>query len=454
MRLTLPENVNNIIATLQAAGHEAYAVGGCVRDLILGREPGDYDITTSATPEQVKALFRRTFDTGLKHGTVTVLGDGGSFEVTTYRIDGIYEDGRRPKAVSYTSSLNEDLLRRDFTINAMAYNDSDGLVDPHGGLTDIGKKTIRCVGDPDERFTEDALRLMRAVRFAAQLGYQIEDATLRAISGHAAALKRISAERVRDELVKLAISPHPEYLQLLYETGLTAGFYPEFDLCMQTEQNNPHHCHTVGGHITQSMKYVRPEAVLRLAMMFHDIGKPSTKAVNEKTGHDSFHGHPQAGADMTRKIMRRLKFDNDTIDKVTRLVRHHDYDIEINPDIDLRKLKVSGKYVRRAIARIGADLYPLFIEVKIADIRAQSDYFQAEKLFYMEEVKRIYAEVIAAAECVSLKDLAIDGHDLIQAGIPPGQRIGKTLKALLEDVIDNPEHNTREYLLEMVSAAP
>ncbi|MDR2546226.1 MAG: CCA tRNA nucleotidyltransferase [Lachnospiraceae bacterium] len=447
MTINLPEKVNNIIRTLEAAGHEAYAVGGCVRDLILDRKPEDWDITTSATPDMVKKLFRRTFDTGIAHGTVTVLSDGGSFEVTTYRVDGAYTDKRRPEEVTFTSSLTEDLRRRDFTINAIAMNEREGLVDPHGGLLDIEQKLIRCVGSADERFSEDALRMMRAVRFAAQLGYEIEENTRQAITSHAASIKDISAERVRDELVKLALSPNPHFLRLLYSLGLTTHFFPEFDLCMETEQNNPHHCYSVGEHILESMKYVAADKSLRLTMMLHDIGKPLTRSVNEKTGFDRFHGHPQQGAEIAKKIMRRLKFDNDTIDRVYRLVYHHDYDIDINPDIDLRHFKITDRYVRRAVSVIGADLYPLFIDVKIADIRAQSEYFQAEKLAYMERARQVYERIMAANECVSLKELAVNGKDLTDGGIASGPRIGQILRAMLDDVIEYPEHNKRGYLL-------
>ena len=448
MQINLPEKVKNIIQTIETAGYEAYAVGGCVRDKILGRNPEDWDITTSATPAEVKSLFKKTFDTGLKHGTITVLIERENFEVTTYRIDGIYEDKRRPKDVTYTTSLADDLKRRDFTINAMAYNEREGLIDLYDGLKDIKDKIIRCVGDAHERFSEDALRMMRAVRFSAQLGYKIEDETKKAIIAKAADINHISAERIRIELVKLITSPNPDYLRTAYEVGLTAHFFPEFDACMKTTQNHPHHCYSVGEHILNAMKATENDKVLRLVMMFHDIAKPLTKTVNEKTGNDSFKGHSQKGAEMARDIMRRLKFDNDTTDKVYRLVLYHDYDIDINPDFDhLGEFKIPDKYVRRAISRIGKDLYPLYLKIHEADVAAQSDYMKSEKLRFIEELNRIYEKITAANQCVSLKDLAINGNDLILIGIPKGKKIGQILKALLEDVIDNPEHNTREYLL-------
>lgn len=448
MKINLPENVKTIIQTIETAGFEAYAVGGCVRDSILGREPEDWDITTSATTAEVKSLFRRTFDTGLKHGTVTVLLDGVNFEVTTYRIDGIYEDKRHPKEVTYTSSLLEDLKRRDFTINAMAYNEREGLIDLHGGIKDIEEKLIRCVGDAKERFSEDALRMMRAVRFSAQLGYGIEEKTKQAIVENAADINHISSERIKMELVKLVISPNPDFLRIAYEAKLTAEFFPEFDACMQMEQKHPHHCYSVGEHILYSMKAIEADKVLRLSMMFHDIAKPLTKSVNEKTGNDRFKGHAEKGAEMARKIMRRLKFDNDTIDKVYRVTLYHDYDIDLNPDFDhLGHIEIPDKYVRRAILRMGADIYPMYLKVHAADVAAQSEFMKEKKLEFLAEINRIYQKIQAAGQCVTLKDLAITGNDLIDIGIPSGKKIGKILRLLLEDVIDHPQHNEREYLL-------
>ncbi len=249
MKIQLPDQVNKIIDTLEEAGYEAYAVGGCVRDSLLGRTPDDWDITTSAKPEDCKRLFPRTVDTGIKHGTVTVLLGGEGFEVTTYRIDGVYEDGRHPREVTFTASLKEDLRRRDFTVNAMAYNERSGLVDIYGGMQDIKNRVIRCVGDAWERFDEDALRMLRAVRFSAQLGYRIDEKTREAVKAMAPNLQKISAERIQAELVKLVTSPHPDDLRTAYELGITAQILPEFDLCMETPQRHKHHCYDVGEHI-------------------------------------------------------------------------------------------------------------------------------------------------------------------------------------------------------------
>ena len=437
MQIQLPEKVHKIIDTLEEAGFEAYAVGGCVRDSILGREPDDWDITTSAKPEEMKRLFPRTVDTGIKHGTVTVLLGGEGFEVTTYRIDGTYEDGRHPSEVTFTSNLKEDLLRRDFTINAMAYNERDGLMDLYGGLADIDKQVIRCVGDAVERFEEDALRMLRAVRFSAQLGYRIDEVTGEAVKALAPNLQKISAERIRVELVKLVTSPHPDYLRTAYELGITAQVLPEFDLCMETPQRHRHHCYDVGEHILHSMLGVEPDKVLRLGMLFHDIGKPQTLTVDpDGTTHNK--RHPLEGEKITRKVMRRLKFDNDTTDKVTKLVLYHDYDIA-----------PTEAGVRRAVNRIGEDIFPMIFTVRRADIAAQSDYMREEKLAKVAYIEKLYREVLVRRDAVTLKDLAISGNDLIAEGMPPGRQIGETLSALLERVLDDPSLNTREILLKL-----
>ncbi len=437
MKIQLPKKVQKIIETLEKAGYEAYAVGGCVRDSILGRIPDDWDITTSAKPEECKRLFPRTVDTGIKHGTVTVLLEGEGFEVTTYRIDGIYEDGRHPSEVTFTANLREDLRRRDFTINAMAYNEQSGLVDLYGGMKDIEDQVIRCVGNARERFEEDALRMLRAVRFSAQLGYRIDEETGAAIKTMAPNLQKISAERIQVELVKLVTSPHPDYLRKAYELGITAQILPEFDLCMETPQRHKHHCYNVGEHILHSMLGVKPDKVLRLGMLFHDIGKPQTLTVDaDGTTHNK--KHPFEGEKITRKVMRRLKFDNDTTDKVTKLVLYHDYDIA-----------PTQAGVRRAVNRIGEDIFAMIFTVRRADIGAQSDYMREEKLEKVVYIEKIYQEILNRKDAVTLKDLAISGSDLIAEGMSPGRQIGETLSALLDKVLDDPDLNTREILLKL-----
>ncbi|MDD6491784.1 MAG: CCA tRNA nucleotidyltransferase [Firmicutes bacterium] len=436
--IQLPEKVKYIINTIMEAGYEAYAVGGCIRDSILGRIPDDWDITTSATPYQIKELFKRTVDTGIKHGTVTVMLDKEGFEVTTYRIDGEYEDSRHPKEVTFTANLIEDLKRRDFTINAMAYNDKSGLVDVFEGMEDIQRRKIRCVGNPKERFTEDALRMMRAVRFSAQLGYEIDEETGEAIRELNTNLVHISAERIQTELIKLVCAPCPEKLQIAYELGITRVILPEFDACMETPQNNPHHLYSVGEHTIQSMQKIKPDKILRLAMLFHDIGKPKTVTVDEKGIHH-FHGHPAVSEQMTKKILQRLKFDNYTINMVTRLVKYHDYDVEPEP-----------KCVRRAVMRIGEDIFPLLFPVKEADIQAQSNYFKEEKEEKLKKVFEVYQEILTKQQCVSLKSLAVTGKDLIDgADMKPGPELGETLKKLLDIVIEDPSKNEKEILIKL-----
>lgn len=436
IRIEIPEKAKYIIDTLEDAGFEAYVVGGCVRDSILGRVPQDWDITTSALPLQVKELFRRTIDTGLQHGTVTIMQGEEGFEVTTYRIDGEYEDGRHPKDVTFTPNLEEDLLRRDFTINAMAYNDRRGLVDLYDGIGDIERKTIRCVGDPMARFGEDALRMLRAVRFSAQLGYTIEPATRDAITKLAGTLEKISAERIRTELVKLLVSDNPYELKEAYETGMTAVFLPEFDRAMQTEQNHKHHCYSVGEHILHSIEEIEAEPVLRIAMLLHDIGKPDSLTVDE-AGITHFHGHPVLGESMAKDILRRLKFDNDTIDKVCRLVRFHDYGNGIEPD---------ERMTRRAVNKLGEDIFPMFLQVSRADTMAQSMYNREKKLANIAEWSRMYDKIKAENQCVSLKTLKINGRDLIGMGVKPGPQLGQILNALLEEVLDEPTRNDEEWL--------
>lgn len=440
MRIAIPEKANYIIKTLTDAGFEAYVVGGCVRDSILGREPEDWDITTSARPEQTKRLFRRTIDTGIQHGTVTVMLDKEGFEVTTYRIDGKYEDGRHPKEVLFTPSLLEDLKRRDFTINAMAYNEEKGLVDAFGGLEDIQRGIIRCVGDPEARFGEDALRIMRAIRFSAQLGYSIEEKTKEAIRKLSANLNRISAERVQTELVKLMVSGHPEYLRLAYETGVTAVILPEWDRMMETGQNHPHHCYGVGEHTLYALMNVPAEKELRLAVLLHDVGKPSALSIDEE-GITHFHGHALIGEQMAREILRRLRFDNDTISKVSRLVQYHDYGNAVDPSMII---------VRRAIEKVGEDIFPMLFPVKRADILAQSDFLRQEKLVRLEQWQEMYRQIKEQGQCVSLKTLAVGGSDLIALGMKPGKELGIILRELLEVVLEDPEQNEKETLLEYV----
>ena len=438
MRIEMPSDVKFIIETLEQAGYEAYAVGGCIRDSILQRVPDDWDITTSAKPEQIKKLFMKTIDTGIAHGTVTVMKNHTGYEVTTYRIDGEYEDGRHPKEVTFTSDLLEDLRRRDFTINAMAYNDRAGLVDAFGGREDIQKQRIRCVGEAKCRFSEDALRMMRAVRFAAQLGYEIEEETKQAISLLAKNLEKISAERIRVELMKLLLSDHPYKLREMYELGLTAVFFPEFDKAMITTQNNPHHIYTVGEHILKAVELAPKDSILRLTMLLHDIAKPETLKKDEE-GIDHFHGHNVRGEIMAVDILRRLRFDNLTIGQVGRLVNCHDDKVSLKPE-----------RLRKYISKLGCELFEALLKVKEADMLAQSLYLRKEK---EEELKRLgeeYEKICISQDCLSLKELELTGNDLIMLGMKPGKEIGDMLQQVLEHVLENPENNKKDILLQLV----
>ena len=389
MKIKMPPSVNMVIDSLHAKGFEAYAVGGCVRDTILAREPDDWDITTSASPQQVKEIFDRTVDTGLEHGTVTVLAGSGAHEVTTYRIDGEYEDGRHPKEVVFTSSLAEDLRRRDFTINAMAYNNEEGLVDLFDGIRDLQRKVIRCVGNPTERFSEDALRILRALRFSAQLGFKLDPATLDAIIALAPTLEKISAERIRVELNKLLISKRPEYMEAVYEAGITKIVLPEFDELMKTPQNNPHHCYNVGEH--------------------------------------------------TIAALRRLKFDNETIRQVAALIRWHDC-----------RMAPEKPVIRRILNKLGPELFGKLMIVQEADTMAKSLYQREETLERIGKVRECVREILDNGDCFTLKTLAVSGKDLMELGVPKGPKIGECLNAALEEVMKDPAKNTKEYLTEYV----
>ncbi len=434
--IEIPSGAARILETLAAAGYEAYVVGGCVRDSLLQRQPDDWDITTSATPEAVKSLFRRTVDTGIQHGTVTVRMEKESYEVTTYRVDGDYADGRHPTQVTFTPSLREDLMRRDFTINAMAYSPAEGLVDEFDGIGDLRRGIIRAVGDPVQRFGEDALRMMRAVRFAAQLGFRIEDATRQGIRDLCGNLRLVSAERIRVELEKLLCSPHPGELRELYRLGLMDVFLPELSTCMRCGQNSPHHCDTVGEHIIHSTEAVRNDRVLRLTMLFHDIAKPLVKTTDED-GLDHFRGHVRRSAEMADGILRRLKYDNDTRKTVVKLIAWHD-----------QSMGESRTDLRRKLSALGAEYFPLLMEVKRADLEAQSDYRREEKRAAVDRWVHEWEEIRAAKDALTIADLAVSGKDLIAMGMHPGLQVGEILRSMLEDVLEFPEHNTREYLLE------
>lgn len=456
MKIEVPTGAAYILQQLNQHGFEAYVVGGCVRDSLLGKQPHDWDITTSAKPEEVKQIFARTIDTGIQHGTVTVLvnrdiltvEEAGNvshtdyaFEVTTYRVDGEYKDHRRPETVCFTASLEEDLKRRDFTINAMAYNPEQGVIDIFGGQEDLKQGIIRCVGCAAERFDEDALRILRAVRFGAQLDFVIEDKTREAMRDQARFLKDISAERICTELTKMLVSDHPERLEEAYELGLTQVFLPEFDTMMQTPQNNPYHLYDVGHHTLKVMEAVPATTVLRYTALFHDIGKPQCKTTDDN-GVDHFYGHPEASAKLAETIMRRLKMDNDTIEQVCRLVRNHDYGLSgKGPGI---------KSFRKFIAQLGAEYFEDYLAIRKGDMAGQSDCNLEQRKYVIAHMQEMYAEIMEHKQCLKMSELAVGGKDLIELGVNPGPDMGRILKDLLNRVLDTPELNTREQLLAIV----
>lgn len=435
VQIEIPEAAARIIDRLQEAGYEAYVVGGCVRDSLLGRVPEDWDITTSALPEQVKALFRRTIDTGIQHGTVTVMDKDQGYEITTYRLDGEYTDSRHPSSVSFTRSLLEDLKRRDFTINAMAYNKREGLIDAFCGIEDLEAGIIRCVGSPTRRFGEDALRIMRAVRFSAQLGFTIEEETKKAVEAMAPTLGKISKERIQTELNKLLVSGHPEYFRVLYETGITKVILPEFDPLMTLPQNHPYHCYTVGEHTLAAVQAVEPELPLRLTMLLHDVGKAWTATVDER-GISHFKGHAYAGAEWAEGFLKGMKYDNQTIHQVVHLIRMHAY-----------RFPAEKTAVRRAMNQVGPELFDDYLKVYRADTMAKSDKAKAEVLPKLDQIRKLSEEILADGDCLTLKNLAVKGKDLMEIGYKPGPEMGEVLAGLLQMVLEKPEQNQREILL-------
>ncbi len=437
MKINIPEQAMYILDELNRKGYEAFIVGGCVRDSLMGRVPCDWDITTSATPEEVKALFLRTYDTGLKHGTVTVHIDKTNFEVTTYRIEEDYQDYRRPSEVKYTKNIEDDLQRRDFTMNAIAYRPSVGFIDPFNGRIDIENELIRCVGTADERFKEDALRLLRAVRFACQLNFGIEEKTYKAIDRNIKLISKISKERIREELNKLLLSNNSEKLLIMHEIGMLQEILPEFDNCFNIEQTHTYHIYDVGRHSLVAVKNIEKDLALKWTMLLHDIGKPLCKTTDCK-GIDRFYNHGEKSVALADQILKRLKFDNKTRVKIKRLIKWHD-----------RPILPTHKAVRRAIKAVGNDIFLNLLKVKESDIRAQNPEFEPQRVEDLKQIERIYYEIQQDKQCVTLSDLAISGKDLIDIGVPQGREIGNMLNRLLDVVIDNPKDNKKERLLEI-----
>ena len=439
-RIKIPDNANTIINTLQNNGHSAYVVGGCVRDSLMGRIPHDWDICTSATPDQMLEIFKdfRVIETGLKHGTVTIVIDGEQYECTTYRIDGKYSDNRRPDNVTFTNDLVEDLKRRDFTINAMAYNDIEGLIDPFGGTEDINENTIQCVGSAKDRFEEDALRILRAIRFASQLDFTIEPNTDWQIHQQYRRLENISVERINSEFCKIVVSDNFCVELLLYK-DVFALFIPELKDMFDFPQKNPHHDYDVFGHTVHAVENCNSDDLtVRLAVFFHDFGKPHSYQDGED-GIRHFKGHGRVSADMTDVIMKRLKFDNETRNNVTQLVYYHDATFE-----------VGKKYVKRWLNKLGEKQFRRLLDVRRADIKGQKvvcSTDKKDKIEKLDAIEKLIDEVMQENQCFTLKDLAVNGNDLIQIGYNPDKQLGETLNMMLNGVINDEFENKKDSLL-------
>ncbi len=436
MSIALPENVKTIIECLNKNSFEAYIVGGCVRDSILGLTPHDWDICTNAKPEQIKRCFKefRTFDSGIKHGTISVVMDKEIFEVTTYRIDGEYTDNRHPESVTFTDDITRDLTRRDFTVNAMAYNESNGVIDSFGGMEDLTNRIVRCVGNPDERFKEDALRIIRALRFASVYNMEIEKNTSDSIFKNAHLLSNIAVERIATEFNKLLCGNGAERILNKYSQVISV-FIPEIIPLFNFEQHSRHHDKDVWKHTTRSVSSIEKNPVLRMTMLLHDIGKPDACKMGEE-GHCYFIGHPKISEEKANAILHRLKYSSDFIKTCLLLVKYH--------DVRYSGKKKQMKHIMNAIGEQNA-IY--LLKVQRADILAQSDYMREEKLSKLDIAEKVYDEVIAEKECFTLKQLAINGNDLIKAGITDGKTIGRILNYLLDLVIEEKMINEKSHLL-------
>lgn len=430
--MQLPDYIREIISEYEKNGFEAYAVGGCVRDSLLGKIPYDYDIATSARPEETKAVFsdRRLLETGIKHGTLTLLADEGAVEITTFRVDGEYGDNRHPESVDFTTSLKDDLSRRDFTVNAMAYSDSTGLVDIFNGRADLENRLIRCVGEAPKRFDEDALRIMRALRFCASCGFEIEEKTALAIRSRKELLKNISGERIASELNKLLLSDCTGVLREFYD--VFSVIIPEISSCVGFEQHSKFHDKTVWEHIVSSVGAIEAELPLRLCMLFHDLGKPLCYTNENGTGH--FKGHSTVSTEIARRVLKELHYDNKSSERVIFLVEHHDM-----------RLSDDRRLIKKWLSRYGEEAFFDLVKVHIADDNAKTPECKRRTVFY-KSIEKIAREIIEEGNCLSIKSLAVDGYDLISMGYG-GKEIGNALRMLLEAVIAEKCPNEREYLM-------
>lgn len=442
MEIHIPTGARKIIARLEQHGYEAYIVGGCVRDSLMGKSPSDWDICTSARAEEMMALFedKRVIPTGIQHGTLTILAEDGAYEVTTFRIDGEYLDHRHPKSVAFTRELAEDLSRRDFTINAMAWHPERGLIDLFGGVEDLRDRLVRAVGDPVQRFNEDGLRMLRMVRFATVLDFDYDPATYDAVRKQGHLLQYISKERIQVELNKILLAAHPARgLEDLYTLGMYPYIIPMMCHTVRFAQRGGHHFLDVFEHSLLAVGVIAPELVLRLTMLLHDIGKPFVWDSSESLSYDRFDDHAAVSAKLAGKILRDLKYDNATRKDVVELIAHHN-DILLPDPVN----------VRRALARLGEVQTRRLVQVKVADLIAHDLAGEREKILALfAEISDVIDEVVARGDCTSVKALAIGGQDMMALGLS-GRAIGQMLNAALELVLEKPEMNTRETLLNWV----
>lgn len=423
------------LSQLYAHGWEAYLVGGCVRDALRGTEPHDYDICTNAQPEQIKQSFAGypVIETGIAHGTVTVVRAHVPLEITTYRVDGTYTDGRHPDGVCFTRSLTEDLCRRDFTINAMAMDAQGGCIDPFGGRQDLQRGLIRCVGEADLRFSEDALRILRALRFAAVLGFEIEPDTRRSLMQHIPLLSRIAAERIRQEFDRIVTGPYGVGVLRRYRE-VFCYIIPELRPMLEHPQHNPYHRYDIWEHTLHAMEGSPALLPVRLALLLHDIGKPRCFTMDE-AGVGHFRGHPAVGAEIAANILRRLRYDNETKQLVTALVERHD--VLVTEEEAL---------IRRRLRQYGPEFFELWLEVKRGDVRGQGVH--QERLELLDRIEAAYRRVLEEGKCFHRRDLAVTGRDVMQLGIPAGRQVGAVLERLLDAVVEDALPNDKERLLD------
>jgi tRNA nucleotidyltransferase (CCA-adding enzyme) len=443
MELVIPEEVKSACSLLDCHHKQAFIVGGGIRDLLLGVQPQDWDLATDACPREVERIFTaaglRVIPTGIKYGTVTVYINDLPLEITTFRVESDYRDFRRPSEVSFVAEIEADLGRRDFTINALAFDPLRSLFcDPYGGLNDLVEERIRAVGAAEERFAEDPLRMLRAVRIAAELGFTIERRTEHAIIRNAELLCKISAERIRDELNRLLLAPHFHWgLEQMLELGLLFVIIPEIKEGWLFTQYNPYHQYTVLAHTLDAMRYTPAVLEVRLAVLLHDVAKPRCFS-RGKDGRGHFYRHNLVGAELAEEILRRLHYSNRVIGDVVVLIREH-----------MLALEMGAPAQRRLVARVGSDLLPSLLSVRLADILAHSVERVKSSLDEYESFVKRLKKTLAEGCAFSLSDLAVDGNDIIEAtGVRPGPLVGQILQQLWDDVLNNPDHNQRDYLLE------